>query len=260
MTKFMEVKRNTKGTDYWSGDAHGCISKIEEALERVGFDKSKDRLFLLGDLCDRGPESHRIADLLKEGWALAVQGNHDCVTSHAARQVLMHDYSREDKDSRISYSNGGEWIENQKRAVLEDFIETIKYLPIAIEYQDHDGTPLLGLIHGEVPMGSSWTELAVMLQELPWDFVSSLSTQNSDLLHQCLWGRTKIKAAELNKDAASDAYITDGIPYLACGHSIVPQQDGGPFRVANNRYIDHGLYRNEEAILYTLEQLIGETE
>ncbi|MEG0870069.1 MAG: metallophosphoesterase [Hafnia sp.] len=260
MTKFMEVRENTNGIDYFSGDVHGCITKLEAAMRAVRFDKSKDRLFLVGDLVDRGPESHRVIELFNQKHIYALQGNHDCVTSYAAKKQLIHDRTL-DKNTRISLNHGGEWVEHQKRRVLEEFIEGVAYLPIAIEYQDQQGRPLLGLIHGEVPMTSSWTALAEHPQKLPWDYVPSLLNLNAELLHQAQWGRTKITAANLEQDYASDKYRTEGIPYLACGHSIVPQQEGGPFRVANNRYIDHGLYCNhDQAILYTLEQLIGPRE
>lgn len=63
---------NQSGRDFAVGDIHGCFSKLEAALRRVGFIPEKDRLFSVGDLVDRGPESHRFWN----GWI--VPGSTQC--------------------------------------------------------------------------------------------------------------------------------------------------------------------------------------
>ncbi|WP_156803421.1 metallophosphoesterase [Frateuria aurantia] len=42
------------------GEIHGCFSRLEAALALVGFDAGRDRLFAVGDLVDRGPESAEV--------------------------------------------------------------------------------------------------------------------------------------------------------------------------------------------------------
>ena len=56
--------RNTLGRDFAVGDIHGCYSRLQAALETVGFCRKSDRLFSIGDLVDRGAESERVHDLL----------------------------------------------------------------------------------------------------------------------------------------------------------------------------------------------------
>lgn len=53
---------NTKGRDYAVGDIHGCFNRLQTVLDEMGFDPSKDRLFSVGDLVDRGPDCDQVLD------------------------------------------------------------------------------------------------------------------------------------------------------------------------------------------------------
>jgi serine/threonine protein phosphatase 1 len=45
--------RNTRGTDWVVGDIHGHFTRLQAALDAVGFEPENDRLFACGDLVDR---------------------------------------------------------------------------------------------------------------------------------------------------------------------------------------------------------------
>lgn len=58
------------------GDIHGCHQEFAELLERLAPTKD-DRLILLGDLVNRGPDSCKVIDLARRHRALSLLGNHE---------------------------------------------------------------------------------------------------------------------------------------------------------------------------------------
>ena len=74
---FKFFNRNQRGRDFVVGDIHGHFSALEMLLLQVNFDPEHDRVFSVGDMIDRGPESWRVIEFLNHPWFHSIMGNHE---------------------------------------------------------------------------------------------------------------------------------------------------------------------------------------
>ena len=100
-------------SDYAIGDLQGCFAPLEELLEAIAFDRARDRLWFVGDLVNRGPDSLaclRFVKGLGEA-ATTVLGNHDlhllCVAQGVqrarSRDTLDEVIAAPDRDALLDW-------------------------------------------------------------------------------------------------------------------------------------------------------------
>ena len=121
------------------GDIHGQYEKMQKVLELAAYDPAKDRLVLLGDYVDRGPDSKRVVDAvirLVASGAVALYGNHEDMMAkalgnrHRSRPAAM--------DMEQWYANGGEKTiagYRDNSALLDRHLEFFHSLPRWVETQ-----------------------------------------------------------------------------------------------------------------------------
>jgi len=84
---------------YAIGDIQGCFDAFRRLLDLIRFDPARDRLWLVGDLVNRGPRSLETLRFVKSlnDAAITVLGNHDL---HLA--MLAEGYSKQHADDTLA--------------------------------------------------------------------------------------------------------------------------------------------------------------
>ncbi len=106
--------------DLLIGDVQGCCGALDRLLDEAGFSPSRDRIWLLGDLVNRGPQSLRTLRRLRAlgDAARCVLGNHDLhLLAVAAGGRRVH---RQDTIDEVLAASDREalldWLRHQRMA------------------------------------------------------------------------------------------------------------------------------------------------
>lgn len=197
MYKIIDFNKNEQGKDYVIGDIHGMVDTLYEFLASVNFDFSKDRLFSVGDLIDRGKHSYEALKLTREPWFHAILGNHEV--------MLLTGYMIYSKD----------WYKKLTSEEKEDCLSIIKDMPLGIELETSFGN--VGIIHAQFPMSfHDWNLYKKHVNEEEFSYDVSLKKDKLDVIRETLWGRKRIYN-ELKKDGLINArksymkFIKDGL-------------------------------------------------
>lgn len=198
--------QNDAGRDFVVGDIHGCFTRLQEKLDEIGFDPAADRLFSVGDLVDRGPESEQSLEWLNKPWFHAVRGNHE---------QMAIDHCAGMSDSGMYAQNGGAWMLGKTKAEAQQYADAFSVLPIAIEVQTKGG--IVGIVHADCPL-SDWLGMG-----------AALSGPYADSFAQaCIWNRNRIT----NKDYSA----IENVVAVIVGHTPVQEC----VTLGNVFYIDTG--------------------
>lgn len=253
MSVYWRVGQNTAGRDFVVGDLHGHLQQLLSQLDELAFDPSCDRLFCVGDIVDRGPDSVDLLEMIDQKVYFSILGNHEAMMIAGfedATAVPLH------------YGNGGEWFYDLPLQQQQRLVEKVRQWPWAMEIATGSGA--VGLVHADVP-NSSWFEVKWLLQKVSefWAAGAALSEFPMDCVAKpLLWKRGLItrlyreltgpgegkravpeeKSAFLeglaqvsrSKDKRFSAFSIAGIDAVFMGHSYVPV----PTTVGNCHFLD----------------------
>lgn len=94
------------------GDVQGCFDALMQLLDRAAFDPARDRLWLVGDLVNRGPQSLEVLRYVKAlgDTATVVLGNHDL---HLIMRAEGHSRAHDDDtlDAVLAASDRNELLQ-----------------------------------------------------------------------------------------------------------------------------------------------------
>lgn len=205
---------NLVGNDYVVGDIHGRFSKLESQLNKMGFNREKDRLFSVGDLIDRGKESHLVLDWLDYNWFFPVIGNHE-------EMILMNDH---DIYASTHLHNGGLWFYTLLESEQAEIKNKLKKLPFAISVKTKNG--LVGIVHAEYPSND-------------WEYIEDI-IDNQDTRDYLLWGRERVNERVCD--------LVRNITKIYCGHTFVESS----MLLGNHLFIDNGAWFNDKDFIIEL--------
>lgn len=209
---FKKFNKNTIGRDFVIGDIHGCFDAVRSVMAKVGFDESCDRLFSVGDLVDRGPDSLAAVDWIAKPWFHAVRGNHEQMAIGVA--AGKHDLA-------LYLCNGGGWflsLEDSRKKLIADVLDT---LPVCIEVETDEGP--VGIVHADIG-GNDWHAFTEGLNG-----VGISNNKRKDLLEDALWCRERIKGHRPGS--------VEGVVTMFVGHTPVKDE---PAYLGNVVYVDTG--------------------
>lgn len=184
---------NHRGRNFIAGDIHGCFDALNAALKRHDFDPATDRLFAVGDLIDRGPDSLKVIELLKQPWFHTCLGNHE--------EMLLNTSTHSQEGQHWFQRYGGDWWLQQDKNSQTNIRNVLRDLPLAIELDTTYGR--VGIVHADIPKGMSWTR-----------FIRLLEMGDLDTRKTAIWGRSRIKRLFSSPVKEIDRVV--------CGHSVTP--------------------------------------
>lgn len=184
--------KNVVGRDFVVGDIHGMFSVLEEELSFIEFDTSVDRLFAVGDLIDRGPQSCLFLEWLEKPWFHSVKGNHE--------QMLIGHYQEVTDLKNCHLANGGTWYskKNLQKQKREKMYKTCLSLPYIIEVETSSGC--VGIIHADTGWEEDWNAFKCLIRQ-----------RHERTRNTCLWSRHRV--------LLGSQHFIKGVSKIYAGHS-----------------------------------------
>lgn len=151
---------------YAISDLHGCLKAWKIVKEKIL--KPEDKIFVLGDCTDRGPQPwETFKQVVSDPRALVLKGNHEDMLVDAAKEIIDDLYEHDAQ--RLLSCNGGDRTLDE--LLLEEnpslWVNQINKLPTHLTYTNTNGQEIF-LCHAGC---SLWSDEKVIPcnSELLWD-------------------------------------------------------------------------------------------
>lgn len=243
--RIVRIPENLEGRDLVVGDLHGHLDDLEALLARAKFNPERDRVFCVGDLVDRGPDSMGCLALLEQPWFHTVAGNHEGILLDNIRELLEMGPSQVRKfrgylESTLDAgSNGSGWIVQAFLArpsveYWKQLAERVRLLPnILIVGED---VTRFHVIHSDLFLGPTVLnndDIDTLADQIERGAFSQATLDA--MATQISWNRT---LADLISWGLCNDPFQDGLSVTFCGHNIVPE----PTFVLSHYHLDTGCF------------------
>ncbi|MCQ3828456.1 metallophosphoesterase [Microbulbifer elongatus] len=237
MPIYRKISHNHTGRDFVVGDVHGHLKQLQKQLDALSFDPGSDRLFCVGDVIDRGPDSRAMLDFIDQKTVFSILGNHE---------AMMIAGFESPADVQLHFSNGGEWFYDLNRSEQSRLVDKVRQWPWAIEIDTGQGTA--GLVHADVPE-SSWkmVQKLTKLASTPWAEGAPMSEPRIAAAAQpLLWNRGLIQrlyknVLGLDRSKITDAEYEDAFRQWATKLADIDSEQSRPFHISGigSVYLGH---------------------
>lgn len=162
------------------GDIHGRYDLFMQLLEIAKYDPTKDIIYSVGDIIDRGSQSVEMIQFFQQERCYTIQGNHELMCrSKDWYAVWLANGGLECMDSLRNHNLTDKWLKDQ-----------VRDLPYVIDVGEDDEDHAFRIIHAEMPYAWSDAYLKKTLNE-------AMNPHDPTFSH-ILWSRTTVEAAQAN--------------------------------------------------------------
>ncbi|MDD3180429.1 MAG: metallophosphoesterase [Opitutaceae bacterium] len=170
------------------GDIHGCLREFEELLGKLAL-SSDDRLVLLGDLVNRGPDSAGVIDLARDRATVSLLGNHE---------LRLLNFRETGDESHLKKAD----FDTLKQLRSKDW-DYLEAMPLTYYDEEDD----IVFVHGGFLPNQPW-------REQPAHVVTRIQVIDRD-------GRPNKRS--LQPDAPHWSELWQGPPFVVYGHTPRPE-------------------------------------
>lgn len=159
-----------KGKVYCFADLHGNLNLFKQIKN---FIQAEDKVFVLGDVIDRGTEGWKILkEILKDDRFILLKGNHEQMLVNSGREFLKNERCLYGDDIYLHMNNGGlstllDWSK-EKNAI--EYLNLINKFPVYEQYINKNGIKIHLSHAGFSPNNISGDEFDFLWNRLHYKF------------------------------------------------------------------------------------------
>jgi serine/threonine protein phosphatase 1 len=192
------------------GDIHGRYDMFMRLLDRANYDPTKDVVYSVGDMIDRGPDSVKVLEFFQQERCYAVKGNHELMAMDIDWwDTWIHNGGAECREDLHRHGRDDDWMK-----------DILRPLPWVIEVGEDGEDGAFRIVHAEMPPG--WSDAYFRKT-----FNEALNTDDPSF-SRTVWGRNLVYAGA--KNVANMLPTTNEIEFHPdrnrlniCGHTPVPR-------------------------------------
>lgn len=227
-------RTDRRGRDFVVGDLHGHRVLLEDHLHVLAFDDRRDRLFSVGDLVDRGPDSPGTLALREEPGFHAVAGHHELMLLHHLGRCGSRRFDRRTLDQ-----GPGAWVPpigSPGRAEILRLADRVAALPMAIRV---DEPVAFHVLHGDAVPLETAPQALVARPAIRIDRAEAVTTSRRNLAAVAS-ARWSTRVFDGQPVRLSDQPFT-ALPPSYVGHTRTPCITVH----ASHVYLEHGVGRRD---------------